>query len=462
MAKDDDSLRPENSPSEPGVTDKPRINVRGLSPVPVVAFGLVVAVVVGFLVYGIQKRGQTDDQQESGVIANAGEQSSGDGYLQEWFANAPTSGMIPGEDEPEAAPSAASIPEGTASEADTSPRIEDRPEDAPTSRPPEAPAGEPRVPTPRASGQESRLQEEMRQRRMENMLAALDSGTSVDGGGQSQGQGRPSSGGGNAGTGNVPGLQQLAAAGQAQGSRATLPAGMENLPAGLMGQENDYQAQNMQGQKQDFLSQQGGDEYRLNESRQELPSPFTIRTGTVIPGVMISGINSDLPGRMIAQVSQNVYDSATGQHLMIPQGARLYGRYDSNVAMGQERVLIVWERIIYPDGSALNINSMPGSDQEGFAGFQDQVDNHYWRIFGNAALLSVITAGAQLSQPDSQGDDGYDANQVLAAQLGQQFGQVGQEMIRRNMNIQPTLKIRKGYRFNIMITKDIVARPWQG
>jgi len=318
------------------------------------------------------------------------------------------------------------------------------------------------VPTPRASGQESRLQEEMRQRRMENMLAALDSGTSVDGGGQLQGQERPSSGGGNAGTGNVPGLQQLAAAGQAQGSRATLPAGMENLPAGLMGQENDYQAQNMQGQKQDFLSQQGGDEYRLNESRQELPSPFTIRTGTVIPGVMISGINSDLPGRMIAQVSQNVYDSATGQHLMIPQGARLYGRYDSNVAMGQERVLIVWERIIYPDGSALNINFMPGSDQEGFAGFQDQVDNHYWRIFGNAALLSVITAGAQLSQPDSQGDDGYDANQILAAQLGQQFGQVGQEMIRRNMNIQPTLKIRKGYRFNIMITKDIVARPWQG
>jgi type IV secretion system protein VirB10 len=445
MAKDD-SLRPENSPSQPGVTDKPKLNVRGLSPIPVFIFGLVVAIVVAFLAYGIHKRGQsTSDQRESGVIANAGEGGGDSNYVQEWLANSPNSGMIPGEEEPEGRMDWA-MPE--------------RPETAPEAEP-EQPAAEANAPVPEANApndQDSRIAEEIRQRRMENMLAALDSDTSVSDNRQSQGQGRPTS------SSYAGATQAPQAPGSAQATRAALPSGMGggNVPAGLMGQENEYQAQNMQGHKQEFLSGQQGDQYRLNESRQALPSPFTIRTGTVIPGVMISGINSDLPGRMIAQVSQNVYDSATGEHLMIPQGSRLYGRYDSNVAMGQERVLIVWNRIIYPDGSTLNIQSMPGSDQEGFAGFHDQVDNHYWRTFGQAFMLSVIAGAAQLSQPDSEGQDGYDANQVMAAQLGQQFGQVGQEMIRRNMNIQPTLRIRKGYRFNIMITKDIVARPWQG
>lgn len=220
---------------------------------------------------------------------------------------------------------------------------------------------------------------------------------------------------------------------------------------------------NLQQHKEAFLTKSRRSQY-LPFKKEKPVSPYEIKTGAVIPGVMISGINSDLPGQIIAQVSQNVYDSATGRYLLIPQGARLYGHYDSRVTYGQKRVLIAWTRIIYPDASTLELNVMPGVDQAGYSGFKDKVNNHYIKIFGNAILLSVITAGVQLSQPDddnNDNDNNRSLREEMAAALGQQLGQVSVEMIRRNMNIQPTLEIRPGYLFNIMVNKDIILEPWQ-
>lgn len=188
-------------------------------------------------------------------------------------------------------------------------------------------------------------------------------------------------------------------------------------------------------------------------------SPYEVKAGTIIPGVMLTGINSDLPGQITAQVREAVYDTVTGQHLLIPQGTRLVGLYDHQVIYAQERVLISWKRLIFPNGASLSLREgMPGTDALGAAGFADQVNNHYLRIFGNALLLSIITAGIQLSQIPQFGRDfeGPTAGNVLGAAVGQQLGSTAAELIRRGINIAPTLEIRPGYPFNIMVTQDMV------
>ena len=192
-------------------------------------------------------------------------------------------------------------------------------------------------------------------------------------------------------------------------------------------------------------------------------SPFELKTGTVIPGILVGAMNSDLPGEIVAQVSQNVYDTASGEHLLIPQGTRLYGRYDSKVTFGQGRLLVSWQRLIYPNAYTLELGAMSGHDQGGNAGFTDQVNNHYARIFGWALLTSVISAGAQLSQPQQTNVlTTPSSGQVAAAAVGQEMAQVGSQMAARNMQIQPTIQIRKGYRFTVMVNKDILfPGPYQ-
>jgi type IV secretion system protein VirB10 len=216
---------------------------------------------------------------------------------------------------------------------------------------------------------------------------------------------------------------------------------------------------NMQGRKDFFSERQKLNGY-LPGGKRALLSPYEVKTGTVIPGVMISGISSDLPGQIIAQVSQNVFDTATGEYLLIPQGSRLVGSYDNFVALGQERALIAWNRIIFPDGATLELLNMPGNDTAGYAGFHDQVNNHYMRIFGNAMLLSLVGAGYQISQPQLQGQT-LTNQDIIASQVGQNLNQVSGEMIRRNMQIQPTLEIRPGYKFVIMVNKDMILEPFQ-
>lgn len=201
----------------------------------------------------------------------------------------------------------------------------------------------------------------------------------------------------------------------------------------------------------------------LLSTRVQALSPNEVKAGTVIPSVMISGINSELPGQLIAQVSENVYDTATGERLLIPQGSRLVGSYENNTVAGQNRVLIAWNRIIYPDASTLDLGAMAGSDQSGYAGFKDKTDNHTWPTFRNALLLSAITAGIQLSQPQArQGDSAYSGQQVIAGSLGMQMGQLGMGSIQRGMSLPPTLTIRPGYRFNVMVSKDMILPPWRG
>lgn len=175
----------------------------------------------------------------------------------------------------------------------------------------------------------------------------------------------------------------------------------------------------------------------------------------------MGGINSDLPGQVVGQVRQNVYDTATGQYLLIPAGARLIGTYDSTVTSGQKRVLVAWTRIVYPDGTSVSLDRMPGADRGGYAGFKDKVNSHYGRMFVNALLLSGFSAGVQLSQPQSTGN-GLSAREIATAEMGRQLGQLGAEVARRGLDVQPTITIRPGYRFNIMVTKDMVLPRWVG
>jgi type IV secretion system protein VirB10 len=230
---------------------------------------------------------------------------------------------------------------------------------------------------------------------------------------------------------------------------------------GLETQDRDL---NRAGEKRDFLKDRGpqsASQNRLAARREEPSSPFELKAGAIIPATMIGGVSSDLPGQILGQVSENVYDTATGRYILIPQGAKLVGTYDNSVTTGQERVLIAWTRIIYPDASSLDLGKMPGADEGGFAGFHDQVDDHFLKVFGNAILLSVVSAGVQLSQGNANNQtSGLTTQQTIAAALGQQLGQLGQETARRNMQVQPTLEIRPGYRFVVMVTKDILLRPW--
>jgi type IV secretory pathway VirB10-like protein len=190
---------------------------------------------------------------------------------------------------------------------------------------------------------------------------------------------------------------------------------------------------------------------------------FEVKTGAVIPAVMIGGINSELPGQIIAQVCQNVYDTADGRYLLIPQGARLYGIYDSRIIYGQSRVLIAWNRIIFPDGSSITLESMPGVDSAGYSGFHDQVNNHYFRIFGGALLMSLFTGGTSwavdtVTPTSTSSDSTPTLQQEMASSLATQFGQTTSKLLEKNINIKPTLEIRPGYRFNVIVTKDLVFK----
>ena len=188
-------------------------------------------------------------------------------------------------------------------------------------------------------------------------------------------------------------------------------------------------------------------------------SRYEVKAGTIIPAVLVTGVNSDLPGQLIAQVREPVFDTESGQHLLVPQGARLIGLYDHHVAYGQERVLVTWKRVIFPNGSRLSLkDGMPGTDPAGAAGFNHQVNHRLVRVLGNALLLSVFSAGVQLSQIPSfgQGFTGPTAGNVLGAAVEQELGQTSTELIRRGMSIAPTIEIRPGYAVNVMVTQHLV------
>jgi type IV secretion system protein VirB10 len=197
------------------------------------------------------------------------------------------------------------------------------------------------------------------------------------------------------------------------------------------------------------------------ETLQKPMSSHEVFAGSVVPAVLLTGIDSDLPGTVVAQVRQAVDDSLAPAEVLIPQGARLIGVYSSEVAYGQRRVLIAWRRIIFPDGSTLALQGMPGTDALGRAGFQDQVDNHYGRIFGSAFLVSLLGAGAQLAQPQNGSLlNTPGAEQQAAANLATEMNHVGANLLNKNLGIQPTLRIRPGYLFDVLVTRTMILPPY--
>jgi type IV secretion system protein VirB10 len=215
-----------------------------------------------------------------------------------------------------------------------------------------------------------------------------------------------------------------------------------------------------QSDKERFLdaARKHAEQDYLPAVRTEALSPYEIRAGWIIPAVLEQRLNSDLPGEVRALVMTSVYDTATGAHLLIPQGSRLIGKYDSRISYGQSNVQVVWDRLIYPDGSALDLDGMAGMDSEGDAGLHDQVDRHYKRIFGFAALTSMMAAGLALAQQGNYGGYyGYPSPQQMAtAAAGREMAEAGMEITRKNLNVQPTVKIRAGERFAVKVNRDII------
>ncbi|VVE82955.1 TrbI/VirB10 family protein [Pandoraea sputorum] len=233
-------------------------------------------------------------------------------------------------------------------------------------------------------------------------------------------------------------------------------------PAPTTAQPDDPTAlQNRQSQKEAFLAK-GGDATTGNAGTLQAPaSPYTVMAGAVIPAALITGINSDLPGQIIAEVTQPVYDTGSGHFLLIPQGSRLIGRYDSQVAFGQRRVLLVWLRLVLPDTSSIALDKLPGIDPEGYAGVEDGVDWHWGRILAGAALSTLLGVSSEMAV-SNQGNLG-NGNTVLALRDSAQdtANQVGQEITRRNLSVQPTLTVRPGFPVDVMVNKDLVLRPYQ-
>jgi type IV secretion system protein VirB10 len=164
--------------------------------------------------------------------------------------------------------------------------------------------------------------------------------------------------------------------------------------------------------------------------------------------------NSDLPGSVNAQVTENVYDTVTGNYLLIPQGAKLVGEYNSNLTFGQQRVQVVWNRILFPDGTSIDLERMQGVDIAGYTGFHDKVDNHYLRIYGNAVLLSLMGAGYDIL--NQKAEQSTDPRETVAASVGQKLADVSGQSLEKNMDVQPTLIIDPGYKFKIIVMKDMI------
>jgi type IV secretory pathway VirB10-like protein len=211
---------------------------------------------------------------------------------------------------------------------------------------------------------------------------------------------------------------------------------------------------NNQDEKKDFVKNGENEDFYLKKGKQKPLSPFEVKAGTTIPAALISGINSDLPGSLTAQVVENVYDTVTGNTILIPQGSKIIGTYDSKVTYGQSRALVVWTRLIFPDGSSIDLERMQGIDISGYSGLKDKLDNHYLKIYGNALLLSLVGAGYDTLNKHAQ--QSSDTRDTVAASIGQKLAEVGSKSMEKNMNVQPTIIIRPGYKFNVFVMKDMV------
>jgi type IV secretion system protein TrbI len=215
---------------------------------------------------------------------------------------------------------------------------------------------------------------------------------------------------------------------------------------------------NGQQRKLDFVraNDNGG---TANPHRLQPPhSPWQLSAGSVIAASLITGLNSDLPGLVVAQVTENAYDSATGRTLLIPQGSRLIGSYDSLVAFGQRRALVVWQRIVLPDGSSIQIDNLPATDAAGYAGLRDRVNFHTWRLLKGVGIATLLGVGTELSLGRSESD----LVRAIRESTQQNAGQAGQQITAKNLEVQPTITVRPGSPLRVIVHKDLILRPWRG
>jgi len=252
-------------------------------------------------------------------------------------------------------------------------------------------------------------------------------------------------GGSSAGAAAMPSLPNLAMA--APDAAAPQP------PA----QPNDAAAQGDQAGKRAFMAQASNARTVSVERLTAPASPNIIQAGSIVPAALITGIRSDLPGQITAQVTANVYDSITGRILLIPQGARLIGEYDSEIAAGQTRVLLAWDRLIMPDGRSIVLDRQPGADAAGYAGLQDRVNQHWGNLLKAAAVSTLLGVGAELGA-----DSEDDLTRALRRGSQDTINQTGQQIVRRQLNVQPTLTIRPGHPLRVVITRDLILEPIGG
>ncbi len=188
-------------------------------------------------------------------------------------------------------------------------------------------------------------------------------------------------------------------------------------------------------------------------------SPYQLMAGTVIAASLVTGLNSDLPGFVIAQVTENIFDTVSGRFLLLPQGSRLIGKYDNVVAFGQERALVIWQRIVLPDGSSVVIDNLPATDTGGYTGLADQVDLHTWQLLKGVALATVLGVGSELV---FGGSDDNDIIRALQLSTQSTTNRAGQRLVERHLNVQPTITVRPGWPLRVIVHKDIVLRPYRG
>ena len=215
---------------------------------------------------------------------------------------------------------------------------------------------------------------------------------------------------------------------------------------------------NNQDEKLSFLKNSQMESEYLKNGLESPKSPYEIKAGTFIPAALVVGIDTDMPGSVIGQVRANVYDTVTGNYILIPQGTKVVGSYDSKITYGQSRALVVWDRLIFPDGSSINLERMQGADITGMAGLKDKLNNHYFKLYSNALLLSFVGAGYDILNNQQNQNTQYSAQQAVAANVGQQLSNVASKSIEKNMDVQPTITLSPGYKFNIIVMKDMVLK----
>jgi type IV secretion system protein VirB10 len=209
---------------------------------------------------------------------------------------------------------------------------------------------------------------------------------------------------------------------------------------------------NLQDRKLAFAGETASADIYNEYGVQDAVSPYQVMAGTLIPASLVTGINSDLPGTIVAQVTQPVYDTVTGQYLLIPQGSRLIGRYQSEVSFGQDRALVTWDRIIFPDGSSIVI-SAPGADAQGYTGLSDRTDHHWGRVFAAAGLATILGIGAELG---SDGDG--DIERAIRRGTTDTINEAGQRVVDKQLGIQPTIRVRPGWPVRVVVTRDLILR----